>query len=631
MTKTETRIQNIKIWLSILVFILSVMACSLRSRAEVTVSTITTTSKQQDLTVSFSFDEGVVDITFISPSGVRFTKDDEGVEYAAGTKWATYRIHDAQAGTWQVEYDFGENSSIDYSIIKDDYGLWIQSFEMGDLMEDGRLPVSFQADCEDMSYYQYEIFATADGDQGEDKKLAEGSARVNEVQETALWVNHLSSGTYTLRLEIYGYDGDVELFDATQKGPFIYQNPEEPQAMDNFRVTIDEDHLTCTVDWSEFLEWYHKSYRLTVLQDGEILSTNEYVRDVHADKIYYTAGTKKLEFILSYQNGEIWSAERHKTVTLGEEYLTKKTGEVSSSAQILIQYRKNSEGELFVRINEEEGIYRINGEQEVAFPAQDGWNTVYAKMECDDLVTYVIDDKVYYDAVPPSIILYENLDGKSFISEEATIIGKIEGGDILLVNGEEAALNEKGEFAHAAKLSMGENVVELVVRDVNGNEAKAVLTLYRGEAGDGMVSYEKQDDQPLWKQYLPLIISVCFSLVCIILAAIFLKKKEKGKSRFMGNLILWDAAVLVIEAGIAYLYFKKYSYGRSMDFFQLAETSGTEAAQYIKQEAFLQRLTWIGAGIFGVSALITVICGIVRKKMKNKKKENSANDQTTKE
>lgn len=618
MTRTENTIQKIKIGLSILLFFLMFLAVGIRAKAEVNVSKLTTTSRQQDLTVSFTFDAGVVDITFISPSGVRITKDDEGVEYAAGEKWATYRIHDAQAGNWQVEYDFGANANIDYSIIKDNYGLWIQSFEIGDMMEDGRLSVSFQADCEDIAHYNYEIYATGEGDRGDDEKLAEGSASVNEVKEIALRVNHLSSGTYTLRLEIYGYDGDVELFDAANKGPFVYQNPEEPKAMDNFRLTIDQDHLTCTVDWSEFLEWFHKGYRLKVLQDGEVLSDDEYDRDIHAEKIYYTAGTKKLEFILSYQNGEIWSAERHKTITLGEEYLTKKTGEVSSSAQILIQYRKNGEGELFARVNDKEGTYRVTGEQEVAFPAQDGWNTIYAKMESDDLITYVIDDSIYYDAVPPGIILYDNLDGKSFTSEEVALIGKTEGGDVLLVNGEEAALNDKGEFTHYVKLNKGENVVELVVKDVNGNEAQAVLTLYRGESGDGKVTSVEQEDQPLWKKYLPLIISACISLVCIILALIFMKKQEKGKSRLMGNLILWDATVLVIEAVIAFFYYKKYSFGRSMDFFQLAEKSGTEAAQYIQQEAVLLKLTLIGAVVFGISVVITVICGIVRKKKKNK-------------
>ena len=618
--KIMKSILKIKTWLCMSLFLLLIMAYGSRVLAETTTSVITNLSRQQDLTVHFTFDVGTVDIVFISPAGERKSKGDEDVEFAEGGKWATYRIHDAQPGTWQVEYDFGENTSIDYSVIRDDYGLWIQSFTIGDLLEDGRLPVSFQADCEDIRRYNYEIYATGEGEQGDDKKIADGSASTNELCETSLRVGNLSSGTYTFRLEVYGYDGDVELFDVASAGPFVYQNPKEPEAMENFKLLIDEDHLTCTVDWSDFLQWYHKEYRLSVFQDGELLSTEEYGRDVHAKEVYYRAGTKKLEIVLSYQDGNIWSAERRKTVTLGEEYLTKKTGEVSSSAQILIQYKKNSEGQLNVKINNEEGTYRVNGEQEVAFHAQDGWNTVHAEMACDDFITYVIDDKVYYDMIPPSINLYEKLDGRHFTTEEVTIIGKMEGGVELLVNGEAATLNERGEFSHAFALTMGENVAEIVARDVNGNEAKVVLTFYRDEAGKvakGPVDHGVS--QPFWVRYLPLLIALAGSLAWTLYSIIFLKKPKVGKSRIVGNLLLWDGVVAAYEGIIGWLYFRKYSFGRSVDFFELAERSGAEAAKEMNEEAMLFQALIIGAGVLVLSILVTVLV-VILKKRKDKKK-----------
>ena len=108
---------------------------------------ITTTSTQGDLTVLFTFDKEVVDIAFISPSGTKKTAGDSDVEYSAGELWSTYRIHDAAAGKWSVEYDLGANAGIDYSIIEDDYGLWLQYFTPGEITED-RLPVTFEADYE---------------------------------------------------------------------------------------------------------------------------------------------------------------------------------------------------------------------------------------------------------------------------------------------------------------------------------------------------------------------------------------------------------------------------------------------------------------------------------------------------
>ena len=132
--KIMKSILKIKTWLCMSLFLLLIMAYGSRVLAETTTSVITNLSRQQDLTVHFTFDVGTVDIVFISPAGERKSKGDEDVEFAEGGKWATYRIHDAQPGTWQVEYDFGENTSIDYSVIRDDYGLWIQSFTIGDLL-----------------------------------------------------------------------------------------------------------------------------------------------------------------------------------------------------------------------------------------------------------------------------------------------------------------------------------------------------------------------------------------------------------------------------------------------------------------------------------------------------------------
>ena len=617
--------RKIRIQLLAVVLIFMILVSGGRVHAETTTSAITTLSRQQDLTVNFTFDVKTVDVVFISPSGERKAKGDEGVEFAEGEKWATYRIHDAQAGTWQVEYDFGENSSIDYSVIKDDYGLWIQSFDLGAMTESDRIPVVFQADSEYVSGYNYEIFAVSGEEQGDDKKIGDGYANANEPCEVNLRLNDLSSGTYTLRLEIYGYDGDVELFDAATSKTFNYQNPNEPQAVEDFRMVIDQEHLTCTVDWSEYLQWYHRGYRLTAIQDGEVLITKEYDRDVHADEIYYTAGTKVLEIVLSARDDRIWSAEKRKTVTLGEEYLTKATGEVSSSAQILIQYSKKGEGELFVRINDEEGTYRVSGEGEIAFPAQDGWNTVYARMDSGDLISYVIDDQLYYDAIPPRITLFEKLDGKHFTTEEVTLIGKVEGAEVLLVNGEEVTIGEQGDFSHAFALSVGENVAELVARDVNGNEAKSVLTLYRGEAGSKTYVDHKAGKEPFWKRYLPLLLAAGASIVSIILALIFLKKKEKGKSRLIGNLIFWDVAVLVCEGVIAGLYLRQYFFGRSMEFFELAERSGAEAAQEMAKESSLFKALLIGGGVLAVSVLVTVICGVIRKKLANKKEAKVEN------
>ena len=59
---------------------------------------------EQDVVILFSFDKEVVDITFISPSGDKYTKaDTEKIDYAQGELWSTYRVKSAEQGQWYVE------------------------------------------------------------------------------------------------------------------------------------------------------------------------------------------------------------------------------------------------------------------------------------------------------------------------------------------------------------------------------------------------------------------------------------------------------------------------------------------------------------------------------------------------
>ena len=122
-------------------------------------------------------------------------------------------------------------------------------------------------------------------------------------------------------------------------------------------------------------------------------------------------------------------------------------------------------------------------------------------------------------------------------------------------------------------------------------------------------------------QYLPLLIALAGSLVAIVFAIIFLKKKEKGKSRIVGNFILWDVVVAACEAVIGWLYFRKYSFGRSMEFFELAEKSSAEAAKEMSEEALLFKALLIGGGVLALSILVTVLIALIKKGKAKKKLE----------
>lgn len=81
---------------------------------------LVTIDKVKDLAVMFTFEAEIVDLIFISPSGSRFFANDGITKHATGDLWVTYRITDAEIGTWKIEYELKGNNQIEYSIIDDD-------------------------------------------------------------------------------------------------------------------------------------------------------------------------------------------------------------------------------------------------------------------------------------------------------------------------------------------------------------------------------------------------------------------------------------------------------------------------------------------------------------------------------
>lgn len=294
-------------------------------RAENETKELTSIAREQDLAVMFLFDKENVEITFISPSGDRVTKETEGVDFADGDLWATYRIHNAQLGTWSVEYDRGANEKIEYSIIKDDYGLWITSFEMTESDEEDAFAVKFQADCEDLNGYNFEIYAENTEDASESHKLDYGYAATGEEWNGIVRMTGVSSGKYVLKLEIYAEDGDVELFDNASTEEFSYRNPNEPAAIDNFKISVNQGLGICSLDWSEVAERSHAEYRLKAWQDGELIYENKYDSSVKKDDVFFTDGAKTLEISLSHKVNGIWSEPRKRTLDLEKESLTNVT------------------------------------------------------------------------------------------------------------------------------------------------------------------------------------------------------------------------------------------------------------------------------------------------------------------
>lgn len=385
---------------------------------------------------------------------------------------------------------------------------------------------------------------------------------------------------------MYYRDGDAELFDSLISDSFEYHNPEEPNAIEDFKVLVDIGNLTCNVDWSDFANGGYDGYRLTVSENDEIIYTGEFENDVTSDGVLFSSDAATLEIKLSYQDNNIWSIERVKIVNLENEFLKMQSGDVTNSAQVILTYQAATKRELYVNINGEEGNYQVKENGYLSFDLNEGSNTIYAEMECDEMISFMIDSAVFYDINPPEIKLYDNLDGKTFYTDSASIIGTVTGGNVLIIAGETIEMKENGEFTYEVALSLGENIIEIEAQDVNGNSTMMVLTLYKASK---MVS--GTDAKNGWIQFLPLVAAGLTSILIIVLAAVFMRKKEKttgDKKRRIWPFILWDIFLVIAEAICIWQFISRYLYSNSMNFLELAERSVSEVAGIYDGREYLE-------------------------------------------
>ena len=583
-------LKNIRKISFILCFLLLFSLFPFTAYTEPKQSIIANLSTPGDLTVMFTYDAEKVDITFISPSGERLGAGSEGVEMKEGDLWRTYRIKGAAAGDWSVEYDLGSNKEINYSILRDNYGLWIQYFTLGELKEDG-IDLSFQADFEGENvYYTYEIYAISSSDPENRNKIMDGMASANEATAVHANLSALPGGDYTLRLDVHYNDGEAEVFDSASTESFSYSNPNEKSEIEDYIVKIDKHEHICTIDWSDFAEWSYKNYKLLVVADGETIYKGEFDNDVKDSSIVFSEGTKNLEIQLAYRSDSIWSKYKVKKIDLDKEYLSLKAEQITSSSQISLEYKVEKEREVKVSVNGKEGQYKVKDSGFLSFDLADMGNEIYAEMGVEDSVFYIVDSSVYSDTIPPSITLFENLDGKTFFTNSVTIMGKMTGGNELSIAGKAVTLDSSGNFSYVYSLSPGENVLEILAKDANGNAASRTLTLYRG---GGVLN--KKTDVKSWKSFFPALLGAVCSLFVITLSVFFMKKREKGERKRGGlllPLVLFDGIFAVGTVLCAWQFVERFRFANSLKYLDLVEKSASKAAEYLKWER-----------IFGLSAI----------------------------
>lgn len=582
---------------------------SINAYGETKEQSIVTLKEVQDLIVVFTFDVERVDIEFISPSGETFTRDDSGVQSEAGDLWASYKISDAEVGTWKVSYDLGNNTEIKYSTVNSSSGIILDTFTQGETVND---IISFHVKVvtdADITKYNYQLYAVEESNQSE-VIMDEGVLTMGEDETCEADLSALSSGTYTFRMEVWAMDGELEVFDYGSIEGYDYTNKETPNTIEDFQVYVNESGLTLGVDWEEWSSYRDSGYYILVQDvDGNSIYEGELLSEVNHVDVTFPEGTTGLTVSLKYKSYDIWSSYLTKTISLGtEEALYIEEGDTTGKSQVSLFYLTTEERTLYLEINGESSEYFIEGEGYLGLNLASGSNTIYGIFEGEEHLFYCVEKEIFYDGYPPEIILYEDLDGATLSESKVHIIGKMNYGTVLTINGTEIDLSEDFGFDYEYALSYGENIVTLEASDANGNTAVQVLTLYRN-----------MDEIPLAsegvKQYLPLLITLGISILLIIWSFFFLKKKEAKKEWAIWKLIVLEVIFSILTLISVVGYSIRFFTIRSIAFLEMAETSVTEAANYVFWQDVLGKVALVGLVIS-----IVVLPQIIRIQSKKKKK-----------
>lgn len=602
-----------------------------RAMAEETEAELIYLETPGEFTIMFTYDGERPEIVFLSPSGKEYGEgisSEEEFLYAHGSSggWSTYKVLHGEAGQWRLRCDKKNNKEITYQLVEVVNGICIQSFTIENL-EERSATVAFEVTKgEEETEYTYTISAVS-GEKGEQvkKELKTGRAWTGVPQEESVPLTISSGEDYRLLLEVV-HGGAVETFDSMETEPFSYENPDTGEAIGNFGVDLDMGSGLCQVDWKDFaIRGGRVQYKLVAAADG---NTEEpvcsMVVEETAASFYVPAKAKKLAITISYVKDGVASKAKTKELLLeGGEYLKLLTEDVTDDATLALEYQVTEPAELYLTLNGESGMYEIKGRDTLLFPLENGQNTIEAYFEGGGEVVYRISREIYYSFASPVITLYEELDGKVFVTETACIAGRIENAASLTVNGVPVEVGEGGGFACDVPLAAGRNDVTIVASTKTGVSTARTLTITgaaEGSPGTGTGAGDVPASAAALPEmkaagWFPLMASMILALVLIAVFLFATAKKKKGPAVFL--MVLLGCAALA--AG--FLYLRLHRFNNSLDYVSLAKDSAVLASKYLTYETYAGYAAMGAAALFLVAAAALTVGMLLRRRAKRKKQE----------
>jgi hypothetical protein len=292
-------------------------------------------------------------------------------------------------------------------------------------------------------------------------------------------------------------------------------------SVEDFYTYIDSEQLTGVVRWEELQSRRGDAeYLLIVEADGN--SQEPILKETTREDFvlfFYPQEIETLTIALYVKTEDQFTLLKRKNIDLIHGEFLKRTVEGETlSSRLKLSYYSINENILDVILNEKFYTYLIQGQDSISIALESGSNQYEASFEGEDRVIYRVSGNTYYNTLPPSIHINEELYGKTFQDNQVVVSGSIENGSELTINGQGVQLDENGEFVHTIFLEDGKNKITFFAKSDAG------VTSFRSVVIENEIEEEGLDSKEdnVW----PLAIVIAISIIFIISIIIVSTKKR---------------------------------------------------------------------------------------------------------
>ncbi len=588
--------------------------------------------ERRNMAIAVSYENDPPEISFIAPNGDVYGDEaiaDGRMEFYDSGSVLYFRIPDASRGEWRIVYDKKNNDTIDVDCAPYVEAMNIDSFTYEQGEQEDELDTKFTVSYgESDDYFNYIIWAvvTEGNHVVGQTKLREGRARLGEENEFTVGIGSLATySDYKLMLEVYMESYGAEVFDTfIAEESFSYTNTDSPEAIEDFKVEIGVTDNSIRLDWKDN-SVYCNAYIVVIRAEGkdEPVYAAELGSRETSTEVLVDLSVASVTCEIAYKNSRgIISEYATKKIDLEHaKLLTFVCDEVTAATEGKVEYDFTTYGKpirTVISVNDKVEEALPDGKGSFSIKLDEYENDVKITWFESDTVSYTVSKEVYSDRKAPLLKLYE-MTG-NVVTEDSTFIltGSTTPGCAVTVGDTEVEVDENGLFTVTLDIADGINEFTVTATSATGNSTKQVISI---EKPAPVVDTTDVDGgiAPLLS-YLPLILS--FLLAAGICVFAFLnskyygkKKEEIGKSRAVNkavrNVFIFIGSIALVCA----VYFTVMTIKGSMtlnssEFLDVAYNSVTKAYELIESRNLWRLLMIIAYGVFGVSLITAIICGI---------------------